>query len=1052
MEELKLGIKHRTNALEKIFLEKCLSIATQMTALAIGLPMLTNMSRAVLEILQPRGNCCIFRVRGEARDAERFTTVFRDLFPDETEADSVQLAAKAREEDFFFLIDDAHLLKSTDELGELLQRVMMRCTEQMHFLFLAPQPIAFFRQADTLPLRMTEIGPDSLLLNSRTTDELLQQVYPSLLERDRKKIFKIGGGWLSATEAAAWLFLNDEGDQPDVSPKEQVLSAVNDLLENWTAAMWTQETMECMEKVCVERELTESLALLLTQDAMEPLRRLARRQFLVRSKGTLESAYYLNPILQAWLYHRVWRLRGKGFLMEQHRIAAVYGQEREDWQLVFYHQLRRGYAEDAALTLRYLGFSELNASLLYDYRQLLRKMSPAAIDKLPWVQLGYAIAVKYRYPNIAFRYLDRAIELFRNSGDREGLMLAACQKISMGFFAPEQKAATTECLQILAAEDFQDGDLDPVMDGYRKVFTAYAIIQLGADYQRAIELQDQAREVAIIRESENLRLWVCFVMILTYKDCQYEDGLKTILDEALELVESPEVQRPLKMCLYQTVAFLCYIEGGRYEEARSCCEHAARIADEIGAYGYSVYINMVHAYALDCLGRFQRAEQVILETPRVSGNILNIRNEHLWAYYLIGQSYHYFLKGDLGLALDMAEKAAFFARRSGRNSYLTRALLVSGNIEIELGHLDQAEAFADECIKLCNKKKYRFYQLSTLFLKAQIYRARGEVTKFENCMAQLAEGGREAGIFHYNFAKPETICQIVRSYHPSEKDKNYFLQLETCNTVMEKENETAPILESYPHTPLEVQILGSLVVQRNGEPLETCASAKATQLIRILALHSEPVSVHKLLADIWPEWDEKTAMNNFYFTLYQLRAYLGEKNAVIYKRGLCSFDCERVTVDSILFQELAGLARKYLAVGNLYAADHYFGQAFRLVRGPVLDGDDLSEDALIQREVLERFIYTVLRDFGAVCVKQRRPDKAEQVLSVAVKNAFSEEETYRLLIKAQYLAGNKSGALTTYEKLREQLHAELQVEPHSLTRELADRIRRNQETAGLEDE
>lgn len=50
---------------------------------------------------------------------------------------------------------------------------------------------------------------------------------------------------------------------------------------------------------------------------------------------------------------------------------------------------------------------------------------------------------------------------------------------------------------------------------------------------------------------------------------------------------------------------------------------------------------------------------------------------------------------------------------------------------------------------------------------------------------------------------------------------------------------------------------------------------------------------------------------------------------------------------------------------------------------------------------------------------------------------------------AQYLSGNKSGALSTYERLCRLLQTELGVEPHRLTNSLIDRIRRNQEVTDL---
>ena len=185
------------------------------------------------------------------------------------------------------------------------------------------------------------------------------------------------------------------------------------------------------------------------------------------------------------------------------------------------------------------------------------------------------------------------------------------------------------------------------------------------------------------------------------------------------------------------------------------------------------------------------------------------------------------------------------------------------------------------------------------------------------------------------------------------------------------------------------------------------------------------------------------AMNNFYFTLHQLRSYLGRKDAVLYKRGLCSLNDAVVSVDSVLFSRLIRSGRKSLAAGNQSMAEQCFEQGIKLYRGPILEGDDLPDDALIQRETLEHDAFTAMRDYGIVCIEQNHLDKAEQILSRAVRSSFSDERAYRLLIKTQYLSGNKSSSLATYEKLSLQLHTELGVEPHHLTKSLVDRIRLN---------
>lgn len=1056
LEQLGLGLSKPRYEAERSFIRQWLASAPELTLLALEIPTLTDLAREASVCLREQGLCLSFRMdSGGDADLQRLCRALWKLWAKEPapQAPTVwELLDRQPEEDCFLLISRAEQLTCHMPLGEFLLDLLSHCAPSLHVVLMAGCAIPLLSQAEDLPPLAAAVTPGALVQEPGTAAPVLQEAYPGLSEFDCQSVCHHCGGWISALDAAvADLTAQQEqradgasGDPARFSP------AIGRLLEQWTAS-WPETYLSCLERLCVCREVPEKLAQRLTGETFSTLSLLAQTGFPLRACSTPEPAYTLNPVFQAWLYHRTGQTRGRGFLLEQHKIAAEYYSEAENWPEVFRHQLCRGYVEEAAKVMRHLAFSDFDPAQLEEYRSLLRKRPPAAMDRLPWVQFGYAIAVKYRYPNIAFRCLDRALELFEAAGDHVGIVLVCCQKISLGFFATEQKSILQEALQTLTENSFDIDQLDPILDGYRKVFTAYGLLQQGNTGSQTIDLLEQARESAIIRNDKNLRLWACFVLILAYKqDIRYTAGLPAVLNEAMELAESHHVQKSLKMCLYQTVAFLCFVEGGRYEEACSCCEKAIRIADTIEATGYSVYINMIHAYALDCLGRYEKAEQVILDTARKSDSILNVRNEHLLAYYLIGQSYHYFSKGDWGLALDTAEKAVSYAVRSGRTSYLARSLLALGNILAEHDLCDRAQAVASQCLDLCaQQEKYRFYAISARFLQSQLLKKQGRRRDFEQAMAALAEESKSAGIFHYNFAKPSVISMLCQGFTPPEPHRRFFMQLQSCNTVQTSSGEAPILTQMRANTPLEICILGPLQVFSNGQPLDACASARAGQLLRLLALDGSPLSVHKLLEAIWPEWDEKAAMNSFYFTLYQLRSYLDTKDAVLYRRGQCSLNPALVTVDAALFRELIQSAQQYLRTDNLYAASRYYDQALTLCRGQVLDGDDLPEDFVLQREDLERSMYVAMREYGSVCLRRHMADKAERILSRAMQNTFADEGTARLLMLAQYLAGNKSGALSTYERLCRMLQSELGVEPHRLTNSLIDRIRRNQEVSDL---
>ena len=121
----------------------------------------------------------------------------------------------------------------------------------------------------------------------------------------------------------------------------------------------------------------------------------------------------------------------------------------------------------------------------------------------------------------------------------------------------------------------------------------------------------------------------------------------------------------------------------------------------------------------------------------------------------------------------------------------------------------------------------------------------------------MAEESKAAGIYHFNFAKPSTVCEIIRCYLPPEKDRNYFAQLEACNTMGTTPEKSENLLPAE----VTVQILGPLVITVDGRILEPCASARAAQLLKILALSIEPISIHKVVEAIWQNWEEKSAMS-----------------------------------------------------------------------------------------------------------------------------------------------------------------------------------------------
>ena len=340
---------------EQSLIHRWLAHAERLTLLAVEVPLLSDLPRIAAAFLRERGSCLPFRVKSaDTADRERLTRLLKRTWhsggPDASEAlDTSNLAECTSESDRFLLISHAELLNREEPLGLFLEDLLLSCEERFHIILTAESPIPFLEQMEELPRLSASVGPSALTLERDEAEELLESTYPSLTAGDRQMAFRISGGWISGLDAVAAHLAGNSGgtvhwtiDEQSCFPPE-----LGDLLARWTAS-WPPERLECLEKLCVCTAFSSRLAERLMGESCAPLRRLAAEGFPVRGPQRLDAAYTLNPMVQTWLYHRTWEVRGQDFLLEQHRLAAAAGLERQDWMEVFRHQLRRGHIEEAS--------------------------------------------------------------------------------------------------------------------------------------------------------------------------------------------------------------------------------------------------------------------------------------------------------------------------------------------------------------------------------------------------------------------------------------------------------------------------------------------------------------------------------------------------------------------------------------------------------------------------------------------------------------------------------------------------------------------------------
>ena len=154
---------------------------------------------------------------------------------------------------------------------------------------------------------------------------------------------------------------------------------------------------------------------------------------------------------------------------------------------------------------------------------------------------------------------------------------------------------------------------------------------------------------------------------------------------------------------------------------------------------------------------------------------------------------------------------------------------------------------------------------------------------------------------------------------------------------------------------LEFFMLGTAILEINGEVIDL-GSRRAVYLLSLLCTREEPISMDKILEEMWPDWDYHTARNNFYFTLHRLRKFLNNKDLIPFKNGQCWIESELFWTDIKQFDLLVEESRRLLNSNQKNRALAMLTHASALYRGELLEGMELGPILALEKETMAKIL------------------------------------------------------------------------------------------------
>lgn len=778
--------------------------------------------------------------------------------------------------------------------------------------------------------------------------------------------------------------------------------------------------------------MTAAMAQVITgnPDAARVLATMARRNLFVVRRAGVETIYEFHALVRTFLRARA---RDELSAKEHQRLTASAAALLQT----------TGQIADALALFAETGSWDAYTELLCKVApQLIRQgrrrtlqgwIAPVPqelVDGDPRLLFWLGVIRTASDPLAARELLSRAFDGYAEAGESAGQLLAAAQ-IADSFYSDGENwrplDAWIDRLEALVATQGWNLSAEP---------TARAAASLlRAELHR--RPQDSAMLEHVQRVSENLESIGDPDLLLdagtALMACLWwrgdADGVERLIARLEPVLESgkPEPRTRSNHLWFSGLHAVHLLES---ERAVAVFERGRSLVDDSGLAPLSCEFERGQIAPLIQAGKYAAAltqlEQKI--RPHLDGPSLHLR----FGYYLHSAQGHLGL-GDAERALDLIKRLEALCESAGHALYTIVCGPVLGRILIALRRPAEARAVFERTLARLGADGSPWLRGTARIGLANALLVDGDrVRAFEEMQAGFADLRQTRyfwGASWYSTFDPAVLVEALR----------YRIEPEYVRHLIRHRGIGCPEpdFDDWPWS-VRVHSLGAWRVDVQGSPVRGNGGKSGHRLSDLLkalvAFGPDPIDARLLADTLWPDSEADAGVNSLQVAVYRLRKWLRREDALVVADGTLRLDAAFCWVDAWAFDR--GIERLRTIHAGEADWEPLAWRVLSLYRGPLFAHELAQSWMLAPRDQRHRSLLWLTRRLGDQLERRGAVSDAIQLYQRVLDIDPVTEELYRRLMACQSRAGNRTEALDTYRRCREQLAAALAVAPSGETERL----------------